>query len=43
MKLAEGSLPRTIMVEEDVIVVDVKTKEIFADAKLLEAHRLEKP
>ena len=34
-----GELP--IMMDEGVIVADGKTKEILADAKLLEAHGLE--
>ena len=36
MKLVEELFPR-------MIVADGKTKEILADAKLLEAHGLEKP
>jgi len=43
MKLVEELFPRTIVMDEGVIVGDGKTKEILADAKLLEAHGLEKP
>ena len=43
MKLVEELFPRTIVMDEGVIVADGKTKEILADAKLLEAHGLEKP
>src|SRR5512141_590104 len=43
IKLVEELFPRTIVMDEGVIVADGKTKEILADAKLLEAHGLEKP
>ena len=43
MKLVEELFPRTIVMDEGVIVADGMTKEILADAKLLEAHGLEKP
>jgi len=43
MKLVEELFPRTIVMDEGMIVADGKTKEILADAKLLEAHGLEKP
>jgi energy-coupling factor transporter ATP-binding protein EcfA2 len=43
MKLVEELFPRTIVMDEGIIVADGKTKEILADAKLLEAHGLEKP
>jgi len=43
MKLVEELFPRTIVMDEGVIVADGKTKEILADARLLEAHGLEKP
>ena len=43
MKLVEELFPRTIVMDEGVIVADGKTKDILADAKLLEAHGLEKP
>ena len=43
MRLVEELFPRTIVMDEGMIVADGKTKEILADAKLLEAHGLEKP
>ena len=43
MRLVEELFPRTIVMDEGVIVADGKTKDILADAKLLEAHGLEKP
>lgn len=43
MKLVEELFPRMIVMDEGMIVVDGETKEILADAKLLEAHGLEKP
>jgi len=43
MRLVEELFPRTIVMDEGVIVADGRTKEILADAKLLEAHGLEKP
>jgi len=43
MKLVEELFPRTIVMDEGVIVADGKTKDILADEKLLEAHGLEKP
>ena len=43
MKLIEELFPRTIVMDEGMIVADGKTKEILADAKLLEPHGLEKP
>ena len=43
MKLVAELFPRTIVMDEGMIVTDGKTKEILADAKLLEAHGLEKP
>ena len=43
MKLVEELFPRTIVMDEGVIVADGKTKDVLADAKLLEAHGLEKP
>jgi energy-coupling factor transporter ATP-binding protein EcfA2 len=43
MKLVEELFPRTIVMDEGVIVADGKTKDILADAKSLEAHGLEKP
>lgn len=43
MKLVEELFPRTIVMDEGMIVADGKTKDILADEKLLEAHGLEKP
>lgn len=43
MKLVEELFPRTIVMDEGMVVADGKTKEILADEKLLEAHGLEKP
>ena len=43
MRLVEELFPRTIVMDEGMIVADGKTKDILADAKLLEAHGLEKP
>jgi energy-coupling factor transporter ATP-binding protein EcfA2 len=43
MKLVEELFPRTIVMDEGMIVADGMTKDILADAKLLEAHGLEKP
>jgi len=43
MKLVEELFPRTIVMDEGRIVADGRTKDILADAKLLEAHGLEKP
>jgi cobalt/nickel transport system ATP-binding protein len=43
MRLVEELFPRTIVMDEGVIVADGNTKEILADIKLLEAHGLEKP
>ena len=43
MKLVEELFPRTIVMDEGLIVADGKTKDILADVKLLEAHGLEQP
>jgi len=43
MKLVEELFPRTIVMDEGLIVADGMTKEILADIELLEAHGLEKP
>ena len=43
MKLVEELFPRTIVMDEGLIVADGKTKDILEDEKLLEAHGLEKP
>ncbi|MBK9927908.1 MAG: ATP-binding cassette domain-containing protein [Anaerolineales bacterium] len=42
MKLVEELFPRTIVMDEGLIVADGDTKKILADAKLLEAHGLER-
>ena len=43
MKLVDELFPRTIVMDEGVIVADGKTKDILQDEKLLTAHGLEKP
>ncbi len=43
MRLVEELFPRTIVMDEGLIVADGKTKDILEDEKLLEAHGLEKP
>ena len=43
MKLVEELFPRTIVMDEGLIVADGKTKEILADEKFLNEHGLEKP
>jgi cobalt transport protein ATP-binding subunit len=43
MKLVEELFPRTIVMDEGLIVADGMTKDILADVKLLEAHGLEQP
>ena len=43
MRLVEELFPRTIVMDEGLIVADGDTKKILADARLLEAHGLEKP
>ena len=43
MKLVKELFPRTIVMDEGLIVADGMTKEILEDEKLLEAHGLEKP
>jgi len=43
MKLVDELFPRTIVMDEGLIVADGKTKEILADEKLLNEHGLEKP
>ena len=42
-KLVDELFPCTIVMDDGLIVADGDTKEILADAKLLEAHGLEKP
>jgi energy-coupling factor transporter ATP-binding protein EcfA2 len=43
MKLVEELFPRTIVMDEGLIVADGKTKEILSDEKFLNEHGLEKP
>jgi cobalt/nickel transport system ATP-binding protein len=43
MRLVAEVLPRTVVMDEGVIVADGPTDEILADATLLEAHGLEAP
>jgi energy-coupling factor transporter ATP-binding protein EcfA2 len=43
MKLVEELFPRTIVMDEGLIVVDGNTREILADEKFLNKHGLEKP
>jgi len=43
MKLVEELFPRTIVMDEGLVVADGMTKEILADEKLLNEHGLEKP
>jgi len=43
MKLVEELFPRTIVMDEGLIVADGKTKEILQDEKFLNQHGLEKP
>jgi cobalt/nickel transport system ATP-binding protein len=43
MRLVEELFPRTIVMDEGLIVADGKTKEILQDEKFLNEHGLEKP
>jgi cobalt/nickel transport system ATP-binding protein len=43
MRLVEELFPRTIVMDEGLVVADGKTKEILADETFLNAHGLEKP
>jgi len=43
MKLVEELFPRTIVMDEGLVVADGKTKDILADEKFLNDHGLEKP
>jgi len=43
MRLVEELFPRTIVMDEGVIVADGKTREILEDEKFLNEHGLEKP
>ena len=42
MRLVQELFPRTIVMDEGLIVADGLTMEILGDAPLLEAHGLEK-
>lgn len=43
MRLVEELFPRTIVMDEGLVVADGKTKEILADEKFLNEHGLERP
>jgi cobalt/nickel transport system ATP-binding protein len=43
MRLVEELFPRTIVMDEGLIVADGETKEILSDEKFLNEHGLEKP
>ena len=43
MRMVQELFPRTIVMDEGLIVADGKTKEILADEKFLNEHGLEKP
>jgi cobalt/nickel transport system ATP-binding protein len=43
MKLVEELFPRTIVMDEGLIVADGDTKQILSDATFLNEHGLEKP
>ncbi len=43
MRLVEELFPRTIVMDDGMIVADGKTKDILEDEKLLNEHGLEKP
>lgn len=43
MKLVEELFPRTIAMDEGLIVAEGATKEIFGDEAFLNVHELEKP
>ena len=43
MKLVEELFPRTIVMDEGLVVADGDTKEILSDEKFLNEHGLEKP
>ena len=43
MRLVEELFPRTIVMDDGLIVADGKTKDILEDEKLLTEHGLEKP
>jgi cobalt/nickel transport system ATP-binding protein len=43
MAMVKQLFPRTIVMDEGLIVADGLTREILEDEKFLEAHGLEKP
>jgi cobalt/nickel transport system ATP-binding protein len=43
MRLVAEVLPRTVVMDDGMVVADAPTAEILADAPLLEAHGLERP
>ena len=43
MKLVEELFPRTIVMDEGLILADGDTRQILADEKFLNEHGLEKP
>jgi energy-coupling factor transporter ATP-binding protein EcfA2 len=43
MRLVQELFPRTIVMDEGMIVADGRTKNILEDEALLTAHGLEKP
>jgi cobalt/nickel transport system ATP-binding protein len=43
MRMVQELFPRTIVMDEGLVVADGKTKEILADEKFLNEHGLEKP
>jgi cobalt/nickel transport system ATP-binding protein len=43
MRLVQELFPRTIVMDEDLVVVDGSTIEILGNEELLTAHGLEKP
>jgi energy-coupling factor transporter ATP-binding protein EcfA2 len=43
MRLVQELFPRPIVMDEDQVVTDRWTREIFGNEELLTAHRLEKP
>ena len=43
MKLVEELFPRTIVMDEGLVVADGDTKEILSNEKFLNEHGLEKP
>jgi len=43
MRMVRELLPRTIVMDEGLVVADGKAKEILADEEFLNEHGLEKP